>query len=410
MHVHIVAQYFWPETVGAGVWIRELAADLAQKGHRVTVITGFPNYPQGRVFEGYRHRLWMREELDGVEVIRTGLFTSPRRAFWSRALSFGSFCASAPWGTWRAARPDVVYAILPPLPLGWTIQRVPGRKRVPVVVNVQDIYPDIAVSLGYLRNRAAIQFFRWMERSIYARAATVVVITDSFCRNLVKKGVPAEKIQVVPNWVDSQAIRPGPKDNAFRQQWGVNGNFLVVYSGGMGHNTSLPALLQAARLLRAEPFRFVLIGDGAHRKTLEETAAGQGISNVRFLPFQPWEAYPQVLAASDLQVVSLNESATAYSLPSKMLKIMSSGRPVLALARPESDVAKLVGEAGCGVVADPKDPQELADALRGLSGRRETLEQMGARGRTYLVEHFERARCVDAIESVLLRASRAYAN
>lgn len=401
MRIQIVAQYFWPETVGAGVWLHQLATDWARGGHDVTMVTALPNYPQGRVFPDYRGRCLLREQVDGVRVLRTWIYASPSKAFAARVLNFGSFCATAVLGQSLAPRPDVIFCVIPPLPLGFTAQLVARLRRVPLVLNVQDIYPQIAVELGYLKNTAAIHFFEALERQIYRAARRVVVITPAFRENLRAKGVPLDKLRVIPNWADAEAIRPGPKNNAIRDQLGINGDFAVVYSGGLGHNAQLETLIEAARLLSREPFTFLLVGDGVQRAELERRARAYALANVRFLPFQPAEVYPQVLAASDVQLVSLHAAATQMSLPSKVFKVMAGGRPVLALARAESDLAKLVREAGCGLAVEPEDAAGLAAALRRLAANPRDLEIMGANARNYLLAHFDRKRCVAAMESVL---------
>jgi len=401
MRVMIVAQYFWPETVGAGVWLHELAGDLAARGHDVTMVTALPNYPHGRIFPSYRGRFFVREQVGGVRVLRTWIHATTKKTFAARALSFGSFCASAALGLAAAPRPDVIYCVLPPLPLGETSQWIARARRVPIVINLQDVYPQIAVKLGYLRNRPAIRFFERMERRIYRRAARVVVITESFREDLLHKGVPEEKLRVVPNWADAERLRPAPKQNAFRERAGLNGGFAVVYSGGLGHNSQLESLVDAAQLLKDEPYQFLFVGDGVRRPELERRAQDRAISNVRFLPFQPSEDYPQVLAASDVQVVSLHPAATDMSLPSKVFKIMASGRPILALARRESDLAKVVREASCGVTVAPDDPAALADAVRRLAENRPMLERMGENARQHLEERYDRRRCVAEIEAVL---------
>lgn len=408
MRIQLWSQYFWPETVGAGIWIHQLASGLAAGGHQVSVVTAFPNYPEGRVFDKYAGRWLMREEVDSVRVLRTYIHAVSREgSFFSRAASFGSFCTSSVVGGLISERPDVIYAILPPLPLGWSAELAGVLRSVPVVINVQDIYPDIAVSLGYLKNRTAIRFFERMEKRIYRRAAAITVIGESFRDNLAAKGVPADKIVVIPNWADSSEIQPGPRNNALRQAMGGDGKFLLVYSGGMGHNASLEVLIEAAALLRDEPFRLVMVGDGANRRALERLAADQALANVQFMPFQPLELYPDVLAASDAQAVTLNEQATAMSLPSKVLKIMASGRAVVSLARPESDLARVVANARCGISVLPSDAPGLAQAVRRMAASPDECAAMGMRGREYMLKHFERTECVEQIESVLRRCAAA---
>jgi colanic acid biosynthesis glycosyl transferase WcaI len=405
VRVAIAAQYYWPESVGAAIWLKELATYLADQGHDVTMLTGFPNYPEGRIFPEYRGRWFQSESRDGVRIRRSFLYPSASRSLWPRAISFGSFCASSFLSGLGMERPDVLYAVLPPLPLGTAMEWLGRMRGFPVVVNIQDVYPEIAVELGYLHNRAAIRYFERMERAIYARASAVVVISEGFRANLLRKGVAPEKLHVIPNWADGELIRPAPRDNRFRRTLGVDGRICVVYSGGLTHNSHLQPLLEAAEALRHEPYEFVIIGEGIQKPELEQRVATRHLNRVRFLPFQPLDTYPEVLAASDLQVVSLHAKAGSLSLPSKLLKIMASGRPVLAITKAETELAQLVRQSGCGVTVDPEDPAGLASHLLTLAQDQARLQQMGENGRAYFQEHFERRRCLARIEAVLAQAT-----
>ncbi len=406
MRILLIAQYFKPENVGAAIWIHQLAVDLVSMGHRVTVLTGFPNYPKRIIFEGYRGKIFMREQIDGVDVIRTYIFASPNEALWSRALNFGSFCASAALGGLIAPRPDVIYCMMPPLPLGISAEFLGWIKRVPVVVNVQDIYPDIAVALGFLRNRLLIRLFQWIERFVYRYAAAIVVISEGFKENLTKKGVPPRKVYVVPNWADPDSIRPGPKDNSFRRQLGAGDRFVVIYSGNLSYNSNLEPVIEAAELLRDEPFVFVIVGNGVRKSVLERMVQEKGLENVRFFPFQPLEVYPQVLRAADINLVTLNFQAAMASVPSKVFKIMASGTPVLAITVEGNELHRLVTGANCGLCVPPDNPVALAEALRYAMAHRSELENMGANGRRYLEENFSRQKCVAQIETILKGVAR----
>ncbi len=405
MHILLVTQYFKPESVGASIWIHQLAVDLVNMGHQVTVLTGFPNYPKRIIFDGYRGKIFMREQIDGVDVVRTYIYASPNEALWSRALNFGSFCASAALGGLLVPKPDVIYCIMPPLPLGLSAEFLGLFKHAPVVVNVQDIYPDIAIALGFLRNRLVIRFFQAMERFIYRRAAAIIVISAGFKENLVGKGVAPSKIYVVPNWADPDFIRPGPKDNSFRHQIGVGDHFTLIYSGNLSHNSNLEPVIEAAELLKDQPFAFVIVGDGVCKAQLERRVQEKQLNNVLFLPFQPLEIYPQVLTAADMNLVTLSTQAAMASVPSKVFKIMASGRPVLAITVRGNEVHRLVSEAKCGLCVPPDDPVALADALRYAASHRDELERMGENGRRYLEEHFSRRKCVAQIKEILVRAA-----
>jgi colanic acid biosynthesis glycosyl transferase WcaI len=408
MRAGIVANYYYPESVGTGIWIRQLAAGLVRGGHQVTVVTSFPSYPEGRIFDGYTNRFVCRESVDGIDVVRTLTYASASKSFWGRAASFGAFCLSAAPGylRWRR-RLDVVYAVLPPLPLGvsaWAIAKASGAR---LVVNVQDIYPDIAIALNYLKNPVAIALFRRMERWIYSRAERIVVISEGFRENLVAKGVDALKIGVVPNWADPEEILPGPARNRFRQETEAGGELLVIYSGGLTHNSDLDTVLEAAALLRNMPVCFAIVGDGVHKQALIEKARVGGLENVKFFPFQPLARYSEVLAAADVTLVTVNPAAAFSSVPSKVYKQMAAARPIVAVTNPGNELTRLLADAQCGVAVAPGDAQGLAEVLQLASLQREAFAEMGRRGRAYLERNCSRRVCVARIEKVLMDACGA---
>ena len=406
MRVLIVSNYYYPESVGAGIWVRELAAGLRDRGHAVAVLTSFPSYPGGEIFPEYRGRRQMRETIDGIEVVRTYTYATPSKSFWPRIVSFGAFCLSAAPGYWRWRRPvDVVYAILPPLPLGVAACAIAKGSGARLVVDVQDIYPDIAVALNYLRNPAAVAFFRRMERWIYGRAERIVVISEGFRQNLLGKGVAPAKIDVVPNWADPDEIVPGPADNAFRRETGThNGELLVLYSGGLTHNADMQPVLDAAAQLRGLPIRFAIVGDGVQKRALIERAASAGLENVKFYPFQPIGRYGEALAAADVTLVALNSAATLASVPSKIYKQMAAARPIVAITNPGNELSRLVMDAQCGVTVPPGDSERLANVLRDALSKRAAFAEMGQRGRAYLERNCSRKTCIARIEAVLVEA------
>ncbi|MGA3072462.1 MAG: glycosyltransferase family 4 protein [Bryobacteraceae bacterium] len=406
MRVLVLSNYYYPESVGAGIWVTQLARDLMGRGHEVTVVTSFPSYPGGELFDGHRNRFVHREMVDGVEVIRTFTHATSSKSFWARFAAFGAFCLSAAPGYLRWRRPvDVVYAILPPLPLGvsaWAIAKASGAR---LVVNVQDIYPDVAVALNYLTNPAAVAVFRRMERWIYGWAERIVVISEGFRDNLLGKGVASAKIDVVPNWADPDEIVPGPYDNAFRRETGTrNDELLVMYSGGLTHNADMQPVLDAAARLRGLPIRFAIVGDGVQKRTLVERAASAGLDNVKFYPFQPFARYGEVLAAADVTLVTLNSAATLASVPSKIYKQMAAARPIVAITNPGNELSSLVMDAQCGVTVPPGDSARLAKVFADALNQRAAFAEMGRRGRAYLERNCSRKTCVARIEAVLAEA------
>jgi colanic acid biosynthesis glycosyl transferase WcaI len=406
MRVAILCQYYVPEEVGIGVQIHQLAKDLVERGHEVTVLTAFPNYPSGEVSEPYRRKRFLRETIEGVKVLRSWIFATPSKNISRRALSFGSFCASAFLGAGRLGRLDALYVVMPPLPLGLTAHWICRMKGGRFIANIQDIYPHAAVALGVMKNPRLIRFFERMERKIYRRAAKIAVISDGFRENLLGKGVPPDKVLVIPNWIDSSAIKPGNRMNSFRESLGIGDDFAVVYSGSLSLNSDLEPLIRGAALLQDEAVRFVIVGDGVHKQRLVSLVDELQLKNVVFRPFQPLERYPEVLAAADLTVVTLNTQATHVSVPSKIYKQMAAARPILAVAQEGNELERLVSEAKCGLSVPPGSPEALAKAVRWAVANRQDLQTMGMRAREYVMERHDRKQAVDQIERALEEARR----
>jgi len=401
MHIMILTQYYYPEEIGPAIFIEQLARTLSERGHRVTVLTSFPNYPEGTVFADYRGKLFQKENLDGIDVIRAWIYATPSKRLFPRMLNFGSFCVSALLrGLLTRDRPDVIYTLMPPLPLGVTGKLLGLFLRAKVIINVQDIMPYAAVVTGVLSNRQAIRIFEWLERWIYCHVDAIVAISSSFRDNIIGKGAVPENVFVVSNWADPDMIQPGPRNNEFRDELDVGELFTVIYSGGFTHNANLQPLIDAADLLRDEPFAFVLVGDGVRKTELSQSVSVKGISSVQMKPFQPLERYPRVLQAADVNVVTLSAQAAFASVPSKIFKQMAVGIPIIAITEKGNEVDRLIMHAQCGVSVAPDSPQALADALRWFSGHRTEMRQMGESGRAYLLKNHSAACCISQIEDV----------
>jgi colanic acid biosynthesis glycosyl transferase WcaI len=407
MHVMFMAQCYAPEEVSAAVLITELATDLMERGHQVTFVTGAPNYPYGRVFPGYRNRLYQVERLDGVKVVRTWSYISPKKAFVPRLLHYGTYSATAFYGGLLAGKPDILVSYSPPLPLGLSAWLLSRLWRVPWVLQLEDLYPDAAVAAGMLKNQAAVAFFTAMERFQYRQATHISLIAECFRKNLLGKGIPSDKISLIPVWADPDVVRPLPKENVFRDQHGLAGEFVVMYAGNIGLTSCLEDVLAAAEVLNTEPgIRFVIVGEGVKKADLEEVAREKRLDNVMFLPYQPRDVFPSMMAAADLSLVTLNRSSSLTSLPSKIFNIMASARPILGVAPPESEIAHLIQEGECGVNIPTGHPDLLAQAILKLRQQDDLLNDMGQNGRDQLETKFSRARCADMYEHMLTNLYR----
>ena len=402
MRILFMAQCYAPEDVSAAILITELAVDLARRGHCVSVITGAPNYPQGRVFKGYRNGLYKVETLDDVRIIRTWSYISPSKKSWARLLHYGTYSATAFYGGLFAGRPDVIVSYSPPLPLGPSAGFLSRALPPPLVGEHEALVPPSANSGGVQTNKRVINFFLGMERFLYGHSQFISVISKSFRRTLLSKGVPASKIEVIPVWADPDAVRPMQKENGFRQKHGLSHKFVVMYAGNIGLTSSLEDVLHAAELLREQTdIQFVMVGEGVKKEALETEMQTRQLKNVLFLPFQPREIFSEMLAAADLNLVTLNADSALSSMPSKVFNVMASARPIVSVAPPESELTQIVTEAGCGWNVPPGSPEKLAEAILQLKASESALIQMGQNGRACLEKNYARNHCVDAYEKML---------
>jgi colanic acid biosynthesis glycosyl transferase WcaI len=405
MRILVVSQYYLPEDVGAGVYLSQLTGDLSARGHHVTMLTAFPNYPERRIFKGYRGKLYQKESLGGIEVIRTWIYANPSEAYWSRILNWGTFCLTSFIGGILAARkPDVVYAVLPPLPLGVFAILLARLKGARAVCCIEDIYPLIAVELGILRNPLLIRFFRRMERWIYRHADGLIGISEGFKHHFLAAGADEDKISVIPNWADPVSIQPSSKMTPLRREYGLEDRFVVLYSGSLSHNSSVDRLIEAAGRLGNLPITILIVGGGVRKKALETKVKSENLQNVVFSPFLPLSRYPEVLASADLTVVTLNTPATLASVPSKIFKQMAAGRPILAVTEPGNELERMVGEHRMGICVSPRDPSAIAGEIIALFHNPRELHEMGENARRAVEDHYSRGRCTGLVESAIRRA------
>jgi len=401
MRLLVLNQYFHPDVAATGQLLTELCASLARR-HEVQVITGFPTYDP---MEARPRRLFAREEVAGVHVLRVYTWGGSRKAFLSRAATYATFLMSALLAGLLVRRPDVVMTWTDPplLPLvGWMLARA---RRRPLVVVVQDVYPEVAIRVGALRRPGLIRLADALLGLPLRRAARVVAISDGMKRRLMEKGVPEERIVVIPNWADGRAIVPDARTNPFARAHGLDRARVVLHAGNVGLVQDFQTLLGCAERLRAggeaDDVTFVILGDGVSKRRLQHEVAERGLTNVLFLPYQPKERLTHVLASADVAVILLKPGLEGYVEPSKVYAIMASGRPFVAAIGPESEIARIVREHRCGVVVPPGQPDALAHALRALLNDGSEREQLGRNGRTALLRFYERSLAVERYDRML---------
>ena len=391
MKITVICQYYPPEQAPIGVMLRELSQELAGNGHQVTVVTGFPNHPSGRVFPGFKRKPFSTSQEGGVKVIRCWLYVSPKKTVFGRLLNFISFGISSFLAVLFFEKPDLILSVSPPLSNGFTAMMLKGIKGCRYIFNVQDIYPDAAVNAGVVNDSRLIGLFQKLEMSIYRKACKVTVISEGFRDNLVKKGVPSGRIEIIYNWIDASEIGPRPRENDFALKQGLVGKFVVLYSGTIGIISGAEIMLECAQSLKGNrDIVFLMVGEGVVKDRIRAAAAQRGLDNIRVLPFQPREILSEVLSSADLAVVTLQKNRGQSSVPSKLLGYLAAARPVAASLDLDSDTARFINRAGCGLCVPAEDAKSLTEAILALYRDPARRLRLGQNGREFLLKHGER--------------------
>jgi colanic acid biosynthesis glycosyl transferase WcaI len=387
MRILLLTQWFEPEVMLKGlVFARELAA----RGHDVEVLTGFPNYPGGHVYPGYRIRPWTREQVDGISIVRVALYPNHDKSALGRVLNYTSFALSAALiGTALIRKPDVVYVYHPPATIGLAATVIGFFRNAPFVYDIQDLWPDTVAVSGMLSSPAAFNLLGKWCKFVYRRARHIVVLSPGFKQRLVSRGVPPEKVDVIYNWSDETMIQPTEPDPELASRLGLSNRFNVMFAGTMGTAQALDSVLEAAALCRQTlpGVQFVFVGGGVDRSRLEKKAEDLGLTNVRFLPCQPLSAMKAVLALADVLLVHLKSHPLfSITIPSKTQDYMAAAKPVLMAVT--GDAAHLVTQSGGGLVCEPENPRSIAETVgRFAAMSPEQRRTMGENGRSYYLQH-----------------------
>ena len=315
MNILFLADNFPPERNAQASRVYERACYWVNWGHEVTVLTGFPNFPEGKLYPGYRNRWRQVEHIDGIRVVRLKTFIAPNAGAGLRILDFLSFMIVAFFAGLFERRPDVLVATSPQFfaaIAGWALAAV---RRCPFVMELSDLWPDSIVAVGAMQRNIAIRWLEKVELFLYRKAARIVALTSAFKDNLVRRGVDSRKIDVVINGVDLRRYAPRPRDDAFAQRWGLQrSEFVIGYIGTHGMAHALENVLDAAGLLEASGIRFLFVGAGAERERLIALAAERQLQNVTFVPPQPKEMMPAVWSVCDIALVHLKNTPVFESV------------------------------------------------------------------------------------------------
>ncbi len=380
----LMTQWFDPEPTFKGL---VFARELVRQGFDVEVITGFPNYPGGKVYAGYKIKLIQRERIDGVEVTRLPLYPNHDQSAIKRVLNYASFAASALfYGLFMAKRADVMYAYHPPLTVGIAASLIRWVRGIPLVYDIQDMWPDTLRATGMLNNPRALGLVGRVCDWVYRRVDQVVVLSPGFKRLLMQRGVPESKIEVIYNWADESAL--STPTGTLAANFPGDDRFKIVFAGNMGKAQALDAVLQAAEILQGRGSRvcFVMLGGGVEVSRLKEHTNALALDNVVFLPAVPMAEVGTVLSAADALLVHLRKDPLfEITIPSKTQAYMAVGRPLLMAVN--GDAADLVTQSNSGLTAESENSVALADAAQRLADMPlDQLQAMGNRARHFYQE------------------------
>jgi glycosyltransferase involved in cell wall biosynthesis len=406
MRILFLSENFPPESNAAATRVSERACYWIAAGHAVTVLTQAPNFPHGRLFDGWANRWRQTGTLDGMRVVRVKTYISANEGVARRTLDFLSYMASAVFFGLFEKRAEVVVATSPQFFAavgGWLLAAL---KRVPFVFELGDLWPASIAAVGAMRPGLALRLIERLELFLYRRAACVVALTPAFKANLVARGISAGKIAVVINGVDVPRYAPRPRDAALAHEYGVgDDDFVVGYVGthGMAHGLE-NVLVAAERTAGEKRLRFLFVGPGAAREALIARAAERGLANVTFIPPQPKEMMPRLWSLCDVALVHLKDTSVfADVIPSKIFEAMAMGLPVL-IAAPEGEATRLVCADDAGLAVPAEDPQALADAALRLMGDEVLRRRLAAKSLAAAPRHsraFQAAAMMAALEAAV---------
>jgi glycosyltransferase involved in cell wall biosynthesis len=377
VHVLFLTDNFPPEVNAPASRTFEHCREWVKAGHRVTVITCAPNFPKGKVFDGYRNKLWQRETMEGIEVVRVWSYITANEGFVRRILDYQSYMVSAIIASLFVRKVDVIVGTSPQFFTACAAYVASRLKFRPYIFELRDLWPESIKAVGAMKNERAIALLESLELFLYRKAARVISVTNSFKDNLVSRGIDGSKIEVVTNGVDLSQFKPRSKDPALERQLGLEGKFVVGYIGTHGLAHALETVLDAAERLRGTDVVFLLLGDGARKQALREDAARRGLDNVVFIDTVPTAEVPRYWSILDVSLIHLQKTELFTTvIPSKLFESMGMGLPVLHGVEGES--ARIVRDENAGIPFEPENADALVAALRRLKENPAELAQFKA--------------------------------
>lgn len=400
MKILILSQFFQPEPIAKGL---PLAIALRNMGHDVEVLTGFPNYPLGKLYPNYKIKPYDIEFMDGIKVIRTALYPNHDLSGFKRLLNYASFAiTSAFFGLFLIDKPDVIY-IYNLVTIGITAKILRFFKHCPFVIDVQDLWPESVESSGMLKSNTLNNILRTICNRIYKNANHLIVLSPGFKNILIERGINENKIDVIYNWCDEDKINVIEKNLATAEKYGFKDHFNIVYSGNLGIVQSLDTILEAAKILQEKSYNILItfVGSGIEKQNLIDKAENMNLKNVQFIPQKPLTEIGEIYSIADVLLLHLkNDPIFEITIPSKLQAYLYSGKPILAAI--QGDAANLVAQSNSGLVCKPEDADELAKTMIQMSEMSEDdLKNMGNNGYNYYMNNLSYSSGTKQIAKVL---------
>ncbi len=406
MRMLVLGTNYVPEKTAVAPFATGLCEHLAASGHEVKVITAFPYYPEWKIWEPYRGKLYLDEEINGVSLRRVWHYVPARGStLRQRMIHDLSFTISAFFAGLFADEFDVIHCTCPPPTLALAACVLSRIRRRPYIVKLTDLASDAAVATGILKEGVLVRIARAIEGFAYRKADRVVCLCQPFIEKLSARGIDRSKLLLIPDWGDVQRVYPIPNAVAFRRANDFTSDqFLVMHTGNMGKKQDLLNVVRAAELSRNVPnLVWVLIGGGEELTAIEQAITQRKLQNIRMLPLQPVEMMAEMYSAADVLLLHQKAAVVDSVIPSKLLTYMAAGRPVLAAASQFSETARTVERAECGVIIQPEDPSALVQAAAALRNDPSAREKFGAKGRSYVQQHFTRERVLHEYDLLFSR-------
>ncbi|RPH52588.1 MAG: glycosyltransferase WbuB [Desulfobacteraceae bacterium] len=411
--VLILSLIFRPDNVSTAQIMGDLALDLKNRGHDVFVITTKPHFNDDvealAIQPLYTHwgKLLQKSNYHDIKVLHVWMPRKGKSKLLRIIAWLGFHAVSTLAGFFSQFQPDVILSPSPPLTIGISAALVGMWHKCPFIYNVQEIYPNVAVNLGVLRNTFAIRCLQGLELFVYNKAKALVVISEGMANHIRARGITENKIHVIPNFVDVEDFRPLPKVNAFSRRYDLHEKFVISYAGNMGAPQGLEILIEAAHLLRNEKrIYFLMMGDGSEKSSLIEKSQHLKLTNITFLSYQPYSLMAEAYAAVDASFVSQAPGTSKDGIPSKVYRIMACARPVIACTDPDSDLALLVAKTDGGVVVPSGDSPALANAIKQALFQREVWLEKGLKGRIAILKEYSRSTISERYHRLILELQK----